>query len=617
MKSNFLVLILLISGSIYAQYPTQLIVLKDVPQAKYYDAGYFPHYSGHIGFPLLSNISVTASSSGFAMKDFFENKNTVDLSGFVNGLSNKNYLNVGTGIDLFTLGFKIKKNYFSINITPKVDLNLGYNKNLFKFLVEGNGGFVGQTISFEGTGFDASAYNEFGFGFSREINEKLSVGGRLKVLLGIANISGDFDGVGLHTDNDNFEITATSTFSVNQYGAHLTNDSLADAWGASEVNPSNLGYGVDFGGSYDLSDKLNVFASVVDLGYLSWKDYGQRSYNDGASFSFGGVPYSSDTSGSEESNYFDELSDSIQNVFSLKEERTSYKTALKTKIFIGANYKLNKFFDADAVAYGRFFGSKFYPSLMLGVGANLGSWFRVKLSYAATNGSYDNIGAGLVLNLGAFQIYGAMDNLYGLTQLDYAKNLTGSFGINFLIGKNKDDEEKEVDKRKKTSIPVSEITTSKKDTVSKLRDIVPVITTPLVIDKVKEEKLIGDSISHPKDTTTASEEQNVNQPNVLNRDDLSDSISIEKEEINKSPVEKVKADSKTEENNINSEVKKEKSKLKSQEVLQIDAPVLKDSVSLEMNIEAIDSLLVPVKEVNDSTVINLLDSGKTNTFIKE
>jgi len=57
--------------------------------------------------------------------------------------------------------------------------------------------------------------------------------------------------------------------------------------------------------------------------------------------------------------------------------------------------------------------------------------------------------------------------------------------------------------------------------------------------------------------------------------------------------------------------------LKSQEVLQIDAPVLKDSVSLEMNIEAIDSLLVPVKEVNDSTVINLLDSGKTNTFIKE
>jgi len=241
----------------------------------------------------------------------------------------------------------------------------------------------------------------------------------------------------------------------------------------------------------------------------------------------------------------------------------------------------------------------------------------VKLSYAATNGSYDNIGAGLVLNLGAFQIYGAMDNLYGLTQLDYAKNLTGSFGINFLIGKNKDDEEKEVDKRKKTSIPVSEITTSKKDTVSKLRDIVPVITTPLVIDTVKEEKLIGDSISHPKDTTTASEEQNVNQPNVLNRDDLSDIISIEKEEINKSPVEKVKADSKTEENNINSEVKKEKSKLKSQEVLQIDAPVLKDSVSLEMNIEAIDSLLVPVKEVNDSTVINLLDSGKTNTFIKE
>jgi len=475
MKSKFLVLILFLSGSMYAQYPTQLILLKDVPQAKYYDAGYSPHYSSHIGFPLLSNISATASSSGFAMKDFFKNKNTVDLSGFVNGLSNKNYLNIGAGIELFTLGLKIKKNYFSINITPKFDFNLGYNKNLFKFLVEGNGGFVGQTISFEGTGFDASAYNEFGFGFSREINEKLSVGGRLKVLLGIANINGDFDGVALHTDNDNFEITATSTFSVNHYGVHLINDSLSDAWGASIVNPSNLGYGVDFGGSYDLSEKLNVFASVIDLGYLSWKDYGQRSYNDGASFSFVGMPYSIDTSGSKESDYFDKLSDSIKNVFSLKEERTSYQTTLKTKIFIGANYKLNKIFDADAVAYGRFFGSKFYPSLMLGVGVKVGNWFRMKLSYAATNGSYDNIGAGLVFNLGAFQIYGAVDDLYGLTRLDNTKNLTGSFGINFVLGKNKDDKKKEIDKRKKNSIPVSGVTTSKKDTVSKLRDIVPVI----------------------------------------------------------------------------------------------------------------------------------------------
>jgi len=42
-------------------------------------------------------------------------------------------------------------------------------------------------------------------------------------------------------------------------------------------------------------------------------------------------------------------------------------------------------------------------------------------------------------------------------------------------------------------------------------------------------------------------------------------------------------------------------------MLQVDAPVLKYSVSLEMNIEVIDSLLVPVKGIDDSTVINLLD----------
>ena len=446
MKSKILIVIILATSKLFAQYPTAQLLLKDVPQSKYYNVGSFPEYNGHFGFPGLSNISFLASSSGFAMKDVFENKNTLDLAGLVDGLNDNNFLNTGLGIELLSFGFKVKKNYFSLNITPVVDANFGYNKDLLSFLINGNADFIGKTISFDGTKFDISVYNEIGFGYTREVNGKLSVGGRLKLLLGGANLSGDFDGIGLHTDNNDFKLTANSTFSINQYGAHLIpgdkGDSLKDTWGAPFVNSSNLGLGVDLGGAYKISDKLNVYASIIDLGYLSWKDYGEKLYNDGASFTFGGLPLdklinNNDTTGGGEGSFIEELSDSVSEVFSLESERVSYRTSLKTKVFLGVNYNLNKYIDGDAIFYGRFFASKFYPSLMLAAGINLRSWFRLKLSYAATNGIYNNLGTALVLNLGAFQIYGAMDNVLGLIQVDYAKNLSGSFGINFVFGKNK------------------------------------------------------------------------------------------------------------------------------------------------------------------------------------
>jgi hypothetical protein len=577
--------------SLFAQYPTTQLLLKDVPQSKYYNAGFFPEYSGHFGFPMLSNISATASSSGFAMKDLFSNKNTLNLDGFVDGLEDKNFLNTGIGIDILSFGFKIKKNYFSLNITPKVDVNFGYNKNLLGFIIKGNGDFVGKTMYFDGTGFDISAYNEIGLGYAREVNEKLSLGGRLKLLTGIGNVSGNFDGVSLYTDEDDFSITANSTFTINQYGKHLINDSVAQAWGAPTINPSSLGAGIDFGAAYKVSDELNVFASVVDLGYLSWKDYGEQLYNDGASFTFGGFPFHKiQSNDSTEGDFFTELADSLNDIFSLKKERTSYTTSLKTKIFAGANYKINKYFDADGIIHGRFFGSKFYPSVMLGVGANVGSWFRLKLSYAATNGSYDNIGAAAVFNLGAFQIYGAMDNLYGITQVDYAKNITGSFGINFVFRKDKD--EKKIKKRKKESNSSDKVDQPKTDATPKPK-AEAAAETPVVKEEtasrkpeVKSKAAIISTNDSVNSSTDSSIITAVEKPITV---DSSAVIPVAKE--TGEPVTPAQTDS------------------------TLSSTVLPASIT-ELIEQEKDSLVTPVKEINESLLKSLVDSVNTSALIK-
>ena len=604
---------LLATSSLFAQYPTTQLLLNDVPQSKYYNAGFFPEYSGHFGFPGLSNISGTASSSGFAMKDLFVDKNTLNLEGLVDGLETKNFINTGFGIEVLTFGFKVKKNYFSFNITPKVDVNFGYNKDLLGFIVNGNGDYVGKSISFDGTGFDISVYNEVGFGYTREVDEKLSIGGRLKLLTGGANVSGNFDGISLHTDKDDFTLTANSTFSINQYGAHLMGgekgDSLKEAWGAPLVNPSNFGVGIDFGAAYKVSDKINVFASVVDLGYLSWKDYGETLYNDGASFSFGGLPLdellNSDTTttttttttgGEEEESFFDGLSDSISDVFSLERERKSYTTSLKSKIFAGVNYKINKYFDADGVLHGRFFGSKFYPAVMLGVGANLGSWFRLKLSYAATNGSYDNLGAAAVFNLGAFQIYGAMDNLYGITQLDYAKNITGSFGINFVFRKDKDDEQK-IDKRKKENKPLIKSEKPRVDAASEVELVTEVTPVKEEVSEVKSDVQPEATIITVKDSAVSNTDfiptKRVEKSNsIVSSPLISDSSVV-------APV---------------LEAVEERIEAKDDSTSSSIVPA---SITSETAVEKKDSLTAPVSEIKDIPLENVVDSIKTSTLIKE
>ncbi len=449
----FIVLVVTSVFGVNAQYANQQALYGDLPQAKYLSPGIFPEYSGYFSFPALSGWGVTGTNSAFSWNDMFEN-GKMKMEGLVPKLNDNNYLNVGLGFDVFGLGFKSGKNFFSFNLSPKIDVNLGYNKAVFDFLTNGNGAYVGKDISLDGFGFDITAYTEAGIGYTREVNEKLNVGGRVKLLLGLANINGNFDGISLYTDPDDYALTATSEFGVNAYGAFFANDSIAEVLGnPSAVNFSNIGFGLDVGGEYELNEKVNLFASVVDLGFIKWADYGESLSNDGSSFTFDGIPFAEllgdDSGGSseEESGFFSDLGDSLSNTFELERSQISYTTRLKTRIFAGASYKLNDFFDGQGMVHGRVFNNKFYPSYMLAGNFHVKKWLTTKLTYSGANGTFDNLGAGLVLHLGAFQVYGMFDNAFGLAAVDYAKFLNASFGINFTF-KGEDGELKKAKAKK-------------------------------------------------------------------------------------------------------------------------------------------------------------------------
>ena len=435
-----------------AQYANQQAFYNNLPQAKYTNPGILPDYNGYLSIPALSGYGVTLSNSGFAFNDLFHDGN-LSPNNLLSSMQNKNLLTISSVVDVIGFGLKFGKNFITLNVTPKTDVNLGYSKSVFDFLINGNGNYIGQSISLDGFSFDVSSYVETGIGYTREINDKLSAGARVKLLSGLGNIHGDFDGISLYTDPNDYSLTASSNFAINAYGTFFADSELAQQMGNPPYfNPNNLGLGLDLGVNYQFSDNIQIFGSIVDLGYLKWSEYGETLYNDGASFKFDGLPLD-ELLGSEDdtndgSSFSDDLMDSLSSTFNLQRSQISYTTGLKTQIYAGASYSFTDYVVFQGMLHGRVFNNKFYPMYMFSGGINLKRWLSAKLTYSGINKTYNNIGAGVVLHAGAFQLYAMMDNLYGLTQIDHTRNLAGSFGVNFTF-KDKDDKKIKKAKGKK------------------------------------------------------------------------------------------------------------------------------------------------------------------------
>ena len=286
MKKLYIILaVLLLAGGIKAQYANQQVLFKNLPQAKYLNPGLSSEYTGYFSLPMLSGYGVSVSNSGFAFKDAFTNGD-IDLNNLLSTVKDNNFINLGISSDIIAFGFKSGKNNFSFNLSPKTDINFSYSKPVLDFLINGNGGLVGQTLSLDGLGFNVSSYLESGIGYSRELTDKLTVGARFKIISGLNNLSADLDGVSLHTSDEDYSLTANSEFGAYSAGlapyayVEFMSDLLPNLFGAGNVtsnNPlpkftQNLGLGLDLGADYKLSDKISLFGSVVDLGYIKWAD---------------------------------------------------------------------------------------------------------------------------------------------------------------------------------------------------------------------------------------------------------------------------------------------------------------------------------------------------------
>jgi hypothetical protein len=457
-KLKFLLVVFLFGAfsNMFAQRDLTLYNLRHVPQSLSTNPSFKPAYNNYISLPLTSGFNFDVINTGFSISDILIPKGANDSlflnsdDAFFKQMNGNNRLSMNLAFNLFGFGFKLKNNFIFFDIKNKLNAELGYSSDFIKFMIQGNGGsLLGSKADFGGLGLNAMDYTEFGLGLNRSFSEKLRIGAKIKLLSGVINVKTLENNLSITTNKDNYALNIAGGF---KFGTSNVSQFTDSTKGNPEdlvnnlFNFKNFGLGVDLGATYDYSEKLSLNASIIDLGFIRWSDNVQTHTLKPFNISFNGLE-SKYLFSKDSSDVFNNLQDSLKDIFKTTKDNSSYSTSLATKFYFGANYKLFPFLNVGAIWYNEIYNESYRPGFTVSTTISTKKLFSTTLNYSYFSGS-NNIGFGL--NFRGFYI--VTDNLLALPIFNpYGSRIASiSIGANIVFGSDDDDKtDKEVDTDKK------------------------------------------------------------------------------------------------------------------------------------------------------------------------
>jgi hypothetical protein len=265
-------------------------------------------------------------------------------------------------------------------------------------------------------------------------------GGRLKYLSGRFNATttkAEFD---MYTDTSTYELYMKSDLELKTSGIDNIEHYL-DQRVQSLVFPGNNGFGIDLGLSYRFNEHVDVSASVLDIGFITWKTNNMTfvSHNPGEAFSFNGLTLDDfvDMLGNLD-NFGEKLTDSVADLINIDTVYGGkYTTWLPVKYNLSGSYSINDHHRFNLLLNGISWAGRFNPALSVSYYFQAPGIFGFMVSYNLYNNQYTNIGAGLSLNAGPIQLYVVSDNIPGLVYYKGTNNSSVQFGINISVFRKK------------------------------------------------------------------------------------------------------------------------------------------------------------------------------------
>lgn len=260
---------------------------------------------GFVNLPFIGMINAGVRSNALNatdMADLLRNGDNDDYYAtdkFYGKLKDENKASMNISTDLVHAGWWHGESFFSFNVGFKVDGNVYVPRELFTFLRDLKGmnsnDYSHYYRDLSNEELNINAFTEVGFGYTRIINNRVSIGGRVKALLGQGNLklrvkdaAVKTNLVGLDPDynwstGDPTEVlNATGTASI-QATADLessfeglelvTNDEgyIEKAkFKMGNMGVAGVGASLDFGVAVKASDRLTLSAAITDLGFIRW-----------------------------------------------------------------------------------------------------------------------------------------------------------------------------------------------------------------------------------------------------------------------------------------------------------------------------------------------------------
>ena len=179
------------------------------------------------------------------------------------------------------------------------------------------------------------------------------------------------------------------------------------------LNTGNVGVAVDIGAVYNLGDYFTLSASVVDIGYINWK---QDVYNfvSKGTYDFEGIDLSTEFDVNDDrdlEDVADAMLDSIADIFKPLSQEESYMIMLPTKIYLGGTFNVCEKLNLGLLSRSQIYKGKIQQAFTISANTNLGNALITSVSYTMSNNSYNNMGVGLSLRGGPFQFYLVSDHI--------------------------------------------------------------------------------------------------------------------------------------------------------------------------------------------------------------
>ena len=175
-----------------AQQDFVLYNINEVPQSAYSNPSNRFNGKFYIGLPAISSIYYSISNSGFAYSDAIKKSGDsllLDFNSLIDELQDENFTSFNSKTDLVSFGITLgDRMQLTFNVTENINFRFNYTKDFMQFVYRGNAAFEDDVANFENLGLSFNHYREYGVGLSRQINNKLRVGARVKYLYGMENL---------------------------------------------------------------------------------------------------------------------------------------------------------------------------------------------------------------------------------------------------------------------------------------------------------------------------------------------------------------------------------------------------------------------------------------------